>query len=162
VRIWNKESKHGNTENKGPRLPSIIRPPSSMESWVQEATLPQMHVRSIYAVAWSSVTGLLVTCGGDGGIYVYKERPLQPKQELLTNGEAENVVMNGTNEASVSGEVKTEWVVVAQMEAAHAEYEVNHVCWAKRQDRDKRREDEEVIVSSGDDGTVRVWVLPEC
>lgn len=162
VRIWNKESKHGDAENKGPRLPSIIRPPSSMESWVQEATLPQTHVRSIYAVAWSSVTGLLVTCGGDGGIYVYKERPLQHKQELHMNGEAEDVVMNGTNEASASGEVKTEWVVVAQMEAAHAEYEVNHVCWAKRQDRDKRREDEEVIVSSGDDGTVRVWVLPEC
>jgi WD40 repeat protein len=158
VRIWKKMSKDRERENKGPRLPSIIRPPSSMETWVQEAALPQMHVRSVYAVAWSSITGLLVSCGGDGGVYVYKERPVQ---RTHTNGEAEDVVMNGAEDSSSSEEVKTEWVVVAQIEAAHAEYEINHVCWARRQDRDKRHHDEEVIVSSGDDGAVRVWALPE-
>ena len=158
IRIWRKVSKDRERENKGPRLPSIIRPPSNMESWVQEATLPQMHVRSIYAVAWSNVTGLLVSCGGDGSIYVYKERPLQHMQEEQTNGEVEDVVMNGMED---SEKVKTEWVVMAQVEAAHAEFEINHICWARRQDRDKRHDDEEVIVSSGDDGVVRIWTLPD-
>jgi cytosolic iron-sulfur protein assembly protein CIAO1 len=161
IRIWRKVSKDRERENKGPRLPSIIRPPSSMETWVQEATLPQMHVRSIYAVAWSNVTGLLVSCGGDGSIYVYKERPLQHMQEVQTNGEVEDVVMNGMEDSGSTEKVKTEWVVLAQVEAAHAEFEINHVCWARRQDRDKRHDDEEVIVSSGDDGVVRIWTLPD-
>jgi WD40 repeat protein len=161
IRIWRKVSQDRENENKGPRLPSIIRPPSSMETWVQEATLPQMHVRSVYAVAWSSVTGLLVSCGGDGAIYVYKERPLPHRQERETNGEGEDVVMNGMEDSGSMEEVKTEWVVVAQVEAAHAEFEVNHVSWAKRQDRNKRYDDEEVIVSSGDDGVVRIWTLPD-
>jgi cytosolic iron-sulfur protein assembly protein CIAO1 len=161
IRIWRKVSKDRERENKGPRLPSIIRPPSSMETWVQEATLPQMHVRSIYAVAWSNVTGLLVSCGGDGSIYVYKERPLQHMQEAQTNGEIGDVVMNGTEDSGSTEKVKTEWVVVAEVEAAHAEFEINHVCWARRQDRDKRHDDEEVIVSSGDDGVVRIWTLPD-
>jgi cytosolic iron-sulfur protein assembly protein CIAO1 len=161
IRIWRKVSIDRERENKGPRLPSIIRPPSSMETWVQEATLPQMHVRSIYAVAWSNVTGLLVSCGGDGSIYVYKERPLQHMQEAQTNGEIGDVVMNGTEDSGSTEKVKTEWVVVAEVEAAHAEFEINHVCWARRQDRDKRHDDEEVIVSSGDDGVVRIWTLPD-
>jgi cytosolic iron-sulfur protein assembly protein CIAO1 len=161
IRTWRKVSKDRERENKGPRLPSIIRPPSSMETWVQEATLPQMHVRSIYAVAWSNVTGLLVSCGGDGSIYVYKERPLQHMQEAQTNGEIGDVVMNGTEDSGSTEKVKTEWVVVAEVEAAHAEFEINHVCWARRQDRDKRHDDEEVIVSSGDDGVVRIWTLPD-
>jgi cytosolic iron-sulfur protein assembly protein CIAO1 len=166
VRVWRKVSRdRAETERKGPRLPSIIRPPSSMETWVQEAMLPQIHVRSIYAIAWSSVTGLLVSCGGDGAIYVHKERPIQQEHETDTNGEADDVVMNGTEGTEESRPrelVKTEWVVLAQMDAAHAEFEINHVCWARRQDRDKRRDDEEVIVSSGDDGAVKVWALPEC
>lgn len=161
IRIWRKVSKDRERENKGPRVPSIIRPPSNMESWVQEATLPQMHVRSIYAVAWSNVTGLLVSCGGDGSIYVYKERPLQHMQEAQTNGEVGDVVMNGMEDSGSTEKVKTEWVVMAQVEAAHAEFEINHVCWARRQDRDKRHDDEEVIVSSGDDGVVRIWTLPD-
>ena len=163
IRIWRKVSRDRERENRGSRLPSIIRPPSSMESWVQEATLPQTHVRSIYAVAWSAITGLLVSCGGDGGIYVYKEQPLhqQQPQETQINGESEEVVMNGTQDSSSSEKGKTEWVVVAHVDAAHDEYEINHVCWARRQDRDRRHDDEEVIVSSGDDGNVRVWAMPE-
>ena len=161
VRIWRKVSRDREKENRGPRLPSIIRPPSSMETWIQDATLPQMHVRSVYAVAWSSMTGLLVTCGGDGGIYVYREQSIQHRQETHVNGEVGDAVMNRTEDSSSSEKARTEWVVVAQIEAAHVEYEINHVCWARRRDRDKRRDDEEVIVSSGDDGTVRVWAMHE-
>ena len=157
IRIWKKESRDKEKTDSGPRMPSIIRPASSMEEWVLEAKLPQEHVRSIYAVAWSSATGLMVSCGGDGGIYVYKEVPVDEPQ---TNGTSEDVVMNGTEGSHLAKKPQTNWVLVASVEAAHAEYEVNHVCWARRQDRDKRSEDEEVIVSSGDDGVVRVWTLP--
>ena len=162
IRIWRNMTEQKQKERSGPRMPSIIRPASSMESWVQEAAFPQMHVRSIYAIAWSKVTGLLVSSGGDGGIYVYKEMPVENSQEAHTNGEVQDAVMNGTEESETAEKARrTEWVVVAQIEGAHAEYEINHVCWAKRQDRGKRHDDEEVIVSSGDDGVIRVWTLPE-
>jgi hypothetical protein len=69
--------------------------------------------------------------------------------------------MNGMEDSGSTEKVKTEWVVMAQVEAAHAEFEINHICWARRQDRDKRHDDEEVIVSSGDDGVVRIWTLPD-
>jgi hypothetical protein len=80
------------------------------------------------------------------------------------DGEADDVVINGiegTEESRSRKQVQTEWVVVARIEAAHEEFEINHVCWARRQDRDKRRDDEEVLVSSGDDGAVKVWALPD-
>ena len=47
------------------------------------------------------------------------------------------------------------------MEASHDEYEINHVCWAARRDNGRKFEDEEVVVSTGDDGDVKVWTLPE-
>ena len=53
----------------------------------------------------------------------------------------------------------TEWTVVAVFENAHDVFEINHVVWAPRADKDKRTEDEEVIVSTGDDGEVKVWVI---
>ncbi len=162
IRIWRNMTEQKKQERTGPRMPSIIRPASSMESWIQEGALPQMHFRSIYAIAWSSVTGLIVSCGGDGGIYVYKEKPVESSEAGHTNGEAEEFVMNGTEESETAEKPrKTKWVVVAQIEGAHAEYEINHVCWARRQDRGKRHDEEEVIVSSGDDGVVRVWTLPK-
>jgi hypothetical protein len=55
----------------------------------------------------------------------------------------------------------TEWVVIAEWENAHDVFEVNHVCWALRVDKGKRREGEEVIVTTGDDGEVKVWTLDE-
>ena len=171
VRIWRKAAdREKRGEKSGPRLPSIIRPPSSLQTWVQEAELPRMHVRSIYAVAWSGVTGLLASCGGDGGIYVYKEETISHHPEdcpRANGGEARDVVMKGTEEGEEEEKArlarppgKTAWVVVARVDAAHAEYEVNHVCWARRQDRGRRHEAEEVIISSGDDGVVHVWTLP--
>ncbi len=60
---------------------------------------------------------------------------------------------------------KTEWVVIAEKEAAHGVYEINHVCWAKRFDQGRRDEaeqgsaGEEVVISTGDDGVVNVWTL---
>lgn len=55
----------------------------------------------------------------------------------------------------------TEWVVVAQIEGAHGVFEINHVGWAPRRDKNggSRVEQEELIITTGDDGTVKVWTL---
>lgn len=54
----------------------------------------------------------------------------------------------------------TEWVVVAQIEGAHGVFEINHVAWAQRRDKNGGSvEQEELIITTGDDGTVKVWTL---
>lgn len=150
IRIWKKTEAEKREERKPGALPSIIRPASSTEVWQQDSILPQMHSRSIYAIAWSRMSGRIVSCGGDGNIFVYKEA-----QVIEEKGDTP---MQGTDS---DGEApSTTWQVLAQVEGAHEDYEINHVCWARRQDRDKRQEDEEIIVSTGDDGVVRMWTLP--
>ena len=50
------------------------------------------------------------------------------------------------------------WKIVAVQENAHGPYEVNHVTWCKRYDADcERKGEEEMLVTTGDDGTVRPW-----
>lgn len=150
IRIWKKVAPERTEEGKAGALPSIIRPPSSTELWQQDSMLPQMHSRSIYAIAWSKISGRIVSCGGDGNIFVYKE--------VGSNESEEDASMQGTDG---NGEAPNRrWQVVAQIGSAHDDYEINHVCWAPRQDRGKQHDDEEVILSTGDDGVVRVWTLP--
>ena len=102
---------------------SIIRSGSNEEEWVEESQLPQIHVRPIYSIAWSKKTGLMVSTGGDGKIIVYQEQE------------------------------KGVWSVLAQIEGAHDVSEVNHICWAQK------NEDQELIVSTGEDGAVKVWTI---
>lgn len=184
IRVWRRQPRDG----MGGQNPlSIIRSGSSEEEWVEEARLPQRHVRVIYAVAWSGKTGRVVTTGGDGRIVVYEERWRVDANTAInghTNGVdpgAMDVEKDSTSEkqkevedtaskapgdedpsAATETEVShdaTEWVVIAEMEGAHGAFETNHVCWARRADRNKRTEDEEVILSTGDDGVVKVWTL---
>lgn len=54
-------------------------------------------------------------------------------------------------------ENKMEWRIVSEVDVAHGVYEINHVCWAKRWDKGKRFEQEEMVVSTGDDGVVNFW-----
>jgi cytosolic iron-sulfur protein assembly protein CIAO1 len=171
IRIWRRvlsEAERSRAEqsqpNGGPRLPSIIRPASSMERWEEDGALPAVHMRSVYAVDWSGRTGLVVSCGGDGVVAVYKE-VLSEDADGDGDGDGD-VVMNGTSESAVPGAgpargKKTKWIVVAQIEDAHDEFEINHVCWALRRDPGKTSEGEEVIVSTGDDGVVKLWTLPD-
>ncbi|EXJ94046.1 hypothetical protein A1O1_02439 [Capronia coronata CBS 617.96] len=162
----------------GTRLPSVIRPQSNMERWVEDSTLPQVHVRSVYAVDWSRRTGLVVSCGGDGTIAVYKEvvdtdshMDGQQQQQQQQQQNVDDVAMNGTAGNGTATGVpdgeqpyklhKMKWTLVARMEGAHDEFEINHVCWATRRDNGRRFDGEEVIVSTGDEGDVRVWTLPD-
>lgn len=155
VRIWRRKPKDSDEHasvNTG--IPSIIRSVTIDEDWYEDAILPQQHERAIYSVSWSRITGMIVSAGSDGKIIVYKERwRMQP-----LDGEAMNVD-DGTK--AEAGQPLTEWVVVAELFSAHDVFEINHISWAKRADKGKRRDDEEVIISTGDEGEARVWTLDE-
>ncbi|KAG8631686.1 hypothetical protein KVT40_000826 [Elsinoe batatas] len=160
VTIWRRVPK----ENQGSvtgraKMPSIIKTHSIAEDWVEEARLPDVHERAVYAVHWSQGTGRIVTCGSDGRIVVYEERWREGQGEADTKMEG----ADGANGDAVEKQAAslTEWVVVAELENAHDVFEVNHVTWALRADKGKRFEDEEVVVSTGDDGEVKVWSLDE-
>ena len=132
VRIWRKVPRQQD-EPKQSKL-SIIRATSRNEEWIEESRLPTAHVREVYSACWSKRTGRIVSTGGDGRVAIYEER-------WKEGGE-------------------TEWKVVAQVDGAHGVFEVNHVTWARRVDRGKDEgREEEVVVSSGDDGEVKVWNL---
>lgn len=139
IRIWRRIPSDREPPPIGQgRIPSIIKTNSIEEQWVEEAILPKQHERAIYSVSWSKTTGRIVSAGSDGKIIVYEERWTDP--------------------ADSTGPL-AEWVAVAELQDAHDVFEVNHVCWAKRSDNGKRTEDEEVIISTGDDGEVKVWSL---
>jgi WD40 repeat protein len=165
VRIWRRKPREGaNTQNSG--MPSIIRSAAIDEDWYQETVLPRAHDRAIYSVSWSRTTGLLVSAGSDGKIVVYKERWRSQEAHGTTNGSSNGTAMEGVEGAdgAAAGAAEpsaTEWVVVAEIFSAHDVFEINHVTWAKRADKGKRWDGEEVIVSTGDEGEVRVWTLSE-
>jgi cytosolic iron-sulfur protein assembly protein CIAO1 len=183
VRIWKRELSEAELEKKATdlasgkvgvggekreKLPSIIRPTSTFETWTQEAVLPSVHVRSVYSVDWSARSGLVVSAAGDGVVAVYKEFPFPTGGVHGQGGDGKegkdgdgDVAMNGTTTSNAQSNSKSTWKVVALMEAAHDEFEINHVCFALRRDKDRRYPNEEVIISTADDGDVRIWTLPE-
>lgn len=146
VRIWRRKPRGRDSGGGHEGIPSIIRSAAIDEDWYEEATLPKRHERAIYSVSWSHITGLLVSAGSDGKIVVCKE--------LWSNG------TTASGDASTSMFGLTEWVVVAELFAAHDVFEINHVTWASRSDKGAA-ENEEVVLSTGDDGEVRVWRLEE-
>ncbi|KAL9115435.1 MAG: hypothetical protein Q9227_000756 [Pyrenula ochraceoflavens] len=179
IRIWRRQSQppnkppqqtpsssssHYYSKTSSKKIPStILPPPPEPETWHLEALLPPLHACPVYAVSWSGgSSGLLASCGGDGVVGVYRERGFEEEEEEGGKGK---------------GKEEGKWEVVAVIEDAHGEYEVNHVCWASRWDqgqnvdqRGRRRkghteegegEGEEVLVTTGDDGSVRVWEVPE-
>lgn len=160
VRIWRRKAKESYARNDG--MPNIIRSAAVDEDWYEEAILPQRHERAVYSVSWSRRTGLIVSAGSDGKIIVYKERwKASSPVETHTNGAAtDETQTNGDSAMSDRDALPTEWVVVAELYSAHDVFEINHVVWAARADKGKR-EGEEVILSTGDDGEVKVWVLDE-
>lgn len=159
IRIWRRRPKVPKpAPAAGPRIPSIIRSAGQEEEWYEETKLPQRHERAIYAVAWSKKTGRIVSAGSDGMIVVYEERPVQQSPAEHTNGDVtmQDGSMNGTGQEAS----QMEWKVVSEIQAAHGVFEINHICWSKRWNREKTLEDEEeVIISTGDDGEVKVWTV---
>lgn len=124
-----------------PAIPSTMRPAQANETWKCTATLPKVHDHPIYSINWSKQTGRVVSAGGDGKIAIYEE---------VTKGRS-----------SVGGAIETEWVVLGVLPAGHGPYEINNVTWCTRFDPDKRHENEEMIVTTGDDGAIRAWTVTE-
>lgn len=156
IRIWRRIPKDKPAEPTGQgKMPTIWKNKDFDEEWVEEVKLPQVHERAVYALSWSKKTGKIVSTGSDGKIVVYEERWL-----ASSSGDVE---MKDAPEAGGEAEKTpvTEWVVVAVAENVHDVFEVNHAVWAPRADKDKRFDGEEVIVTTGDDGEVKVWILDE-
>ncbi|KAL1957887.1 hypothetical protein VTO42DRAFT_5452 [Malbranchea cinnamomea] len=188
VRVWRKKAKERDaTSSSSTGIPSIIRPEDLEETWFEEHQLPRKHDLSVYSVAWSKRTGLLASAGADGRIVVYQERFRNFPSEAADQGHGRPQITEETPDAGgdameisqdTSSSAKplpqTEWHIVASIEAAHGIYEINHVCWAKRADRAAENttssstqnhdeaggaDVEEVLLSTGDDGVVKVWRL---
>ena len=79
--------------------------------------------------------------------------------EMGVDSSGEKSLQNGDKGEVVDNVEATEWIVLAEIDSTHGVYEVNHVIWAKRADRARLEDNEEVIVSTGDDGIVKVWTL---
>lgn len=156
IRIWRRRPREREQSIGESRMPSILRTGSIEEDWFEEARLPQRHERAIYAVAWSERTGLIASTGSDGKIIVHKER-FKDHSDPASAETMDHEATNGETEAKQL----TEWVVVAEFEGAHDVYEVNHVAWARRRDKNKSSDEEEIIVSTGDDGEVKLWTIGE-
>jgi hypothetical protein len=153
VRIWRRKPRERDENapsNTG--IPSIIRSAAIDEDWYQDAILPRVHERAIYSVSWSRETNLIASAGSDGKIIIYKERWREPTP---------NGVVTDEMQTSDEPQSLTEWVVIAELFSAHDVFEINHVTWAKRADKEKRFEGEEVIISTGDEGEVKVWTLDD-
>jgi WD40 repeat protein len=157
VRIWRrkpKEQQGQQSSNAG--IPSIIRSFSVEEEWIQDAILPQRHDRAIYSVAWSHRSGLIASAGSDGKIVICKEKwRIQQPNGVDTDGD----VTQSTGDRSSEDSSLTEWVVVAELYSAHEVFEINHVVWARRWDKARRNDGDEVLISTGDDGETKVWLL---
>lgn len=155
IRIWRRIPKEKPAEPTGQgKMPTIWKNKDFDEEWVQEVELPQVHERAVYALSWSKKTGKIVSTGSDGKIVVYEER-------WLTGTNADVEMKDVSEEGDKPQPPVTEWVVVAVAENAHDVFEANHAVWAPRADKDKRFDGEEVIVTTGDDGEVKVWTLDE-
>lgn len=132
------------------------------ETWDQQAVLPAAHDLPIYSVSWSKRTGRIASTGADGRIVVYEERAVtdtssQQQQQEQTNGEEMQVDGESNNKVP-----KTEWAIVAKLDAAHGIYEINHIVWAKRADRGRADDrDEEILITTADDGSVKVWTIDD-
>lgn len=169
VRVWSRVPREKAVAPTGQgKTPSIWKNRDFEEEWIEEARLPAVHERPVYAISWSKKTGRVASTGSDGKIVVYEERWRNNKSN--GTGTNDDTVMSESTATSADVAVDgqsdgtarttlTEWVVVAEMENAHDVFEINHICWAPRADKGKRFDQEEVLVSTGDDGEVKVWTF---
>lgn len=160
VRIWRRVPREPQAPETTPAL-SIIRTGSHLEDWTCEAVLPAVHAGAVYAVAWSPRTGLLASTGDDGQVAIYAE-------QWSDSGAGSNSPHSSADAAAADAastwtpgaeSAPTAWRVVAVQQAAHEEYELNHVAWAARADAARRSDAEDLLVTTGDDGGVRAWAV---
>ncbi|KAF4970236.1 hypothetical protein FZEAL_10093 [Fusarium zealandicum] len=157
IRVWTlqddtDETDEGGSAAGGSRsalggIPNTMRR-SLRETWKCTAVLPKTHTRDIYSVNWSAQTGLVASTGSDGVLALYAEGPAEDGDQPMAN----------TDDQQQSPAATSQWSLLATQPAAHGPYEVNHVTWCRRYDAgSERRGEEEMLVTTGDDGLVRPW-----
>jgi WD40 repeat protein len=162
IRVWRKTSSpESSNSGRGNGVPSVIRRSTSGEKWICEATLPKVHDRPIYSVAWSKKTGRVVSTGSDSRVVVYEERP---KSNATVKDTADAAATTNGDHVPTSAEddatPNTEWHVLTTLELAHGPYEINNATWCARFDGGRKGE-EEMLITTGDDGVVKAWAIEE-
>ncbi|KAF3921730.1 Coronin-2B [Orbilia brochopaga] len=147
VRIWHRLPKAQPAEAAQP--PSIIQTADEVQDWQEQSCLPKAHNRTIYSIDWSKTTGLIATAGADGRIIVYKEVDSAARSGSAGAEDAQDGLDSSNKE----------WKVVAQIPSAHGVFEINSISWCPRWDKQGMKMDEEVLLSTGDDGHVNVFEL---
>ncbi|KAI4186977.1 MAG: hypothetical protein LQ346_005583 [Caloplaca aetnensis] len=174
IRVWKKKEGQEHRQQQSPL--SIIRSTGG-EEWEEDSQLPKWHSRAIYSVAWSKASHRVASVGADGKIIVYEEYAESADDQRASNPvndhQLGNQMQNGADGPGVVEETdrggidtskstvteKSEprtwhWQVVAEYECAHGVSEINHVAWSTAKVDGSWQE---VIISSGDDGEVKIW-----
>ncbi|KAK3371425.1 WD40-repeat-containing domain protein [Lasiosphaeria ovina] len=137
-------------------LPNTMRR-SLREEWDCTAVLPQAHTRDIYSVTWSAATGMVASTGSDGVIAVYGEDPAAAAKQTAPTP-APQTTDGADATAAAATDSANGWRLLATVTDGHGGYEINHVTWCKRFDPGTdRKGEEEMLVTTGDDGVVRPW-----
>jgi len=163
IRLWTLKVEEGE-EERAPAggfrsawggIPNTMRR-ELREEWGCTAVLPKVHTRDIYSVAWSAESGILASTGSDGVIALFSEGPTGEEDVQMTSPGPEQP--NGTNGTATVG--TNGWRVLGTVADAHGPYEINHITWCKRFDAGTAHKgEEEMLVTTGDDGVIRPWEI---
>ncbi|KAK0705143.1 WD repeat domain-containing protein [Lasiosphaeris hirsuta] len=112
------------------------------EEWDCTAILPKAHTREVYSATWSADSGLVASAGSDGIIALYGE-----------GSPDGDIGMASSTDPGTNG-----WRLLATVADGHGPYEINHITWCKRFDAGtERKGEEEMLITTGDDGVIRPW-----
>lgn len=173
VRIWSlveEKEEEGPKEGEGganPFYKTMSGIPNTMrrglrEDWTCTAVLPTAHTRDVYSACWSGESGMIASTGSDGVIAVYGEGEPAAEEEDAVMTSSQDAEPTTTGEVKGNGSQTTPktWRVLGTVANGHGPYEINHVTWCKRFDPGTDRKGvEEMLVTTGDDGTVRPWQI---
>ncbi|OAA44350.1 WD repeat protein [Metarhizium rileyi] len=146
-------------------IPNTMRT-SLREEWTCAAVLPIAHDRDVYSVTWSKDSGMVASTGRDGKVALYKEVYSPPVSTTTSGVHFESPSCSGGSaglnaldtQPSVSTPSPTTWALLTVMSNSHGPFEVNHITWCRRYDTgSESRGEEEMLVTTGDDGIVRSW-----
>ncbi|KAM5348539.1 hypothetical protein ACJ41O_008363 [Fusarium nematophilum] len=166
IRVWTlrQEDDAGDETTGGGSRSALGGIPNTMrrslrEEWTCTAILPKAHTRDIYSVAWSAQTGLIASTGSDGIVALYTEDADDRHVQASGDGDDQpiaNIQVPTPNAQPPSA--SSRWRLLTTHSSAHGPYEVNHVTWCRRYDAgSERRGEDEMLVTTGDDGLVRPW-----
>ncbi|KAK3343917.1 WD40-repeat-containing domain protein [Lasiosphaeria hispida] len=121
------------------------------EEWECTAILPKAHTREVYSATWSAGSSLVASTGSDGIIALYGEG--SPEEDVEMASDANLKATPGSTGLGTNG-----WRLLATVADGHGSYEINHITWCRRFDAGTdRKGEEEMLITTGDDGVIRPW-----